>query len=178
MKYLITAFTFLLLTAMSCKKNKDNQHDQLPPATQIGANTFGCLVNGKVYIPKGYSGTGTPNPKISFDFFNGKKIFSINTNHFENTDPTAFMGISFLDTLLLPGVYNFPEKLNFNIGWSKILNNCYTPANDTTIRKWGKGLITKFDKTKNIISGTFECKFKAQNCDTVFITNGRFDFKF
>lgn len=32
----------------SCKKEKE---DILPPATQIGAGTFGCKINGKVYVP-------------------------------------------------------------------------------------------------------------------------------
>lgn len=178
MKYIITAITFLLLTAMSCKKNKDNQKDQLPPATQIGANTFGCLVNGKAYIPKGYSGTGTPNPKISFDFFNNNTFFSINSNHFENRNPTGFMDISFFDSILLPGIYQFPKKMNFSIGWPKVLGTCFTPAFDTTVKKWGTGIITRFDNTNRIISGTFNCKFITQTCDTVFVTEGRFDFKF
>ena len=53
MKYqslLIIIATFLLLGS-SCKKDKlVNEIDKLPPATQTGANTFGCLVNGKAWI--------------------------------------------------------------------------------------------------------------------------------
>jgi len=41
---LLTTFT------LSCCNNDDdnpqNPLDQLPPATQTGANTFGCLING------------------------------------------------------------------------------------------------------------------------------------
>ena len=178
MKYIITAITFLLLTAMSCKKNKDNQNDLLPPVTQTGANTFGCLVNGKVYIPKGYSGTGTPNPKISLEFFNGKLILGIVTNQLENGNSVGFVDIYFFDSVLSPGIYNYPDKMNFSIGWSKVINNCFTPAGDTTVKKWGDAVITKFDNANKIVSGNFNCKFKTQTCDTVFITNGRFDFKF
>ena len=46
---LITLFTF-----SNCKKNKPtNPVDELPPETQTGANTFGCLVNGQVFKPGG-----------------------------------------------------------------------------------------------------------------------------
>ncbi|MCW3074373.1 MAG: hypothetical protein JWP69_1442 [Flaviaesturariibacter sp.] len=61
MKYVLIAVASLMLTSVSCKKDKDN--DKLPPITQNGANTFGCLVNGKVWLPKGYSTNGAPNPK-------------------------------------------------------------------------------------------------------------------
>ena len=40
----------LLCTACGC--TKDNLPiDKLPPITQTGANTFGCLYNGKVFTP-------------------------------------------------------------------------------------------------------------------------------
>ncbi|MFM6953623.1 MAG: hypothetical protein ACKOWL_01400, partial [Sphingobacteriaceae bacterium] len=38
---------FTLNSGMLCFKKKD-----MPPATQTGANTFGCYVNGKIYIPQ------------------------------------------------------------------------------------------------------------------------------
>ena len=163
----------------ACKKGSTTTtQDQLPPATQIGANTFGCLINGKVYIPKGYNGTGTPNPKISLETFNGKLILGIVTNQLENGNPQGFVIISFFDSVLSPGIYAYSDKMNFSVGWAKVINNCFTPAGDTTVKKWGEGFITKFDNVNKIVSGTFNCKFKTQTCDTVFITDGRFDFKF
>ncbi len=48
--------TLLLITALfACKKDDDDQTpiEQLPPATQVGANTAGCLVNGVAFLPKG-----------------------------------------------------------------------------------------------------------------------------
>ena len=41
----------LLLTACACIKDNDFQ-DQLPPITQTGENTFGCVIDGEVLIPK------------------------------------------------------------------------------------------------------------------------------
>ncbi len=50
MKTLLSAFV-LLIVLFSCKKD-----DLLPAATQNGANTFGCKVNGKTWIPDGGGG--------------------------------------------------------------------------------------------------------------------------
>ena len=53
MKQLLLLATSFILISSSCKKNKsDNPINQLPPETQTGANTFGCLVDGKVFLPK------------------------------------------------------------------------------------------------------------------------------
>ena len=177
MKNTIIITTLMLLCAASCKKDKANE-DQLPPATQTGANTFGCLVNGKVWIPKGFTGTGTPNPKLSFDNYNGNTIFSINTYHYQNQVAEGFISLSLIDSNLNIGSFNYPSNMNFSIGWEQVLGSCFTPAFDTTIKKWGSARILKYDNVNNIISGNFSAKFKAPNCDTVFITEGRFDFKF
>lgn len=43
-----------LLVFVQCKKDKDKTPlEQLPPETQTGANTFGCLVNGEDFKPGG-----------------------------------------------------------------------------------------------------------------------------
>ena len=168
-----------MFVSAGCKKNKHKTElEKLPPITQTGANTFGCLINGKVYIPKGYSGTGTPNPKISMEFFNGKLIFGIVTKQIYNRNEECYLIVSFFDTALLPGKYTFPENMNFSVAWPKVLDGCFTPVADSTVKQWGTGLISKLDYRARIVSGTFQLKFKTQNCDTVFITDGRFDFKF
>lgn len=48
-------FFLLLLTTITlscCSSDDDNNNgDQLPPETQTGANTAGCLVDGQVFLP-------------------------------------------------------------------------------------------------------------------------------
>lgn len=49
--------TLLALSALcfaACKKTNTPVQDQLPPITQTGAGTFGCLINGEVYTPQGF----------------------------------------------------------------------------------------------------------------------------
>jgi len=48
----ILLFFAIVLTLCGCN-NDDNNNETLPPATQIGANTAGCLVDGEILIPKG-----------------------------------------------------------------------------------------------------------------------------
>ena len=47
---LLLAFT----SCSSCKKDVDPT-SQLPAATQTGANTFGCVINGQAWVPNGVS---------------------------------------------------------------------------------------------------------------------------
>ncbi|GAC1597234.1 MAG: hypothetical protein NVS3B19_19610 [Ginsengibacter sp.] len=171
--FLLTSFLFV-----QCKKETVTESEKLPPATQKGANTFGCLINNTAWIPKGYEGRGTPNPKISFDYYNGNQILSIETAQFEkNCNPLGYFQLSFLAPNLSTGVYSCPDNLRFSMGWPEVLNNCFIDYSETTQKRCGVATISKFG-TDRIISGTFSCKFKSPGCDTIYITQGRFDLKF
>lgn len=55
--------TVLLVTTIiltSCSNNDDIPQDQLPPITQTGANTFGCVINEEVLTPKDRKGIPQP----------------------------------------------------------------------------------------------------------------------
>ena len=172
--------TFLILFVActlfaSCKKD---QEDTLPPATQVGAGTFGCKINGKVFIPKGSSGTGAPNPHIQYDYdLNGKPYLSIIGDLYNNQTVEGETLVAYRN-ITQAGEYLTPQNFNFSVGWPQIIGNCSTVTFDTTIKKWGGGMITKLDIPNRIISGTFDFKFKTQQCDTVYVTEGRFDIKF
>lgn len=176
---------WLLLLALcslfaGCKKDNagSTQQDILPPATQTGANTFGCLVNGKVWIPKGYSGTGTPNPHTIYATgLNGIPYLSIDTRQYEKNNSVGEIFISFGNLNHL-GFYMASTDFKFSIGWNTVLANCGMTTLDSTVQSWGGGLITKVDIPKQIIAGTFAFKAKRTGCDTVYITDGRFDIKF
>ncbi len=171
--FLVTCTLFM---GSSCKKD-NSPADQLPPATQTGANTFGCLVNGKVFVPKGFDGTGTPNPHVLYDYdLNGEPFLSIEANSFESNSSGGVMLV--YRNLRGLGYYSVDSVLKFTAGWPSQIGNCGGQSLDNNTGKWGGGVITKLDITNHIISGKFDFKFKAPNCDTVYITNGRFDIKF
>jgi hypothetical protein len=50
---LIAIALISILCSNSCKKHSSDPLSQLPPATQTGAQTFGCLINGKAFTPGG-----------------------------------------------------------------------------------------------------------------------------
>lgn len=76
--YLLLTLLFIALFFLdSCKKHKhDNPVDQLPHATQTGANTLGFLLNGEVWTPKGRVGI-TSNLSVSVDQGYKNGIFNI-----------------------------------------------------------------------------------------------------
>lgn len=128
----------MLQCTAGCKKDKASEA-QLPPVTQTGANTFGCLVNGKVFVPRGYDGTGRPNPHVQYDCdLNGQPYLSIDARQFINSNNSVGAITIVYKNILSTGDYNFPTGLTFSFGWEKF-GICGTPAFDTTIQKWGGG---------------------------------------
>ena len=172
----------LLLTQCSKCKNDPAPADpasQLPPATQTGANTFGCLVNGQPLTPKG--NTGSSNFDVTYDpSFRGgdlnigayriadgrRQYFSIsaapvtNIGVYSFTRPTGVCTANYADT---PGSSN---------GCNLIYSD------QDVIYRSGHLQITKFDTRSRIVSGTFDFKLLQAGCDTLNITQGRFDAKF
>ncbi|MDP3665037.1 MAG: hypothetical protein Q8R50_00025, partial [Sediminibacterium sp.] len=67
---LFIVITTTCFTIISCKKSV-NQLSLLPPITNTGANTFGCLVNGVAMLPKSGSPTWSnpfPLPALYTEF--------------------------------------------------------------------------------------------------------------
>ena len=59
-------FLVIICLAVACSKkdNCDNPIDCLPPATQTGAGTIGCLINGQPFSPGGSQFSGPHNKQI------------------------------------------------------------------------------------------------------------------
>lgn len=59
--------TFLLLLVLattSCSNDSSKDHIfQLPSETQTRANTFGCLINGKIMVPRNSISSWPPGSK-------------------------------------------------------------------------------------------------------------------
>ena len=83
--FLKTAFLCFSLTFTHCENN--DPQDQLPPITQIGANTFGAIVDGRVFIPKdktGYYAPGGGRPR-GLSILGGNHTFVLQANNYEGT---------------------------------------------------------------------------------------------
>jgi hypothetical protein len=160
---------FLLLSTLfifvSCDKDNDKSQspiDQLPPATQTGANTFGCLINGEPFVVSNTSNQ-TAIYQGGFLQFGAKGIYMVVLDPIE-------IGINyqFMDLGQGQASAKYFEDPNPQLG-------CHYEYNDTyqgTVR------FTKIDTVNYIISGTFEFSSVTDNCENINITNGRFDLQY
>jgi hypothetical protein len=153
-KLLLLALCSMLLTNMTCKKSYIEKNE-LPPITQIGANTFGCYVNGEIFLPRG----------------NGMNIIITATksdNRFFIKISDSFNIARMIVIVLEQGV---ERCIKLSIGGECSTENCTNTNNDITN--------LKMDETNKIISGEFNAILPATaTCPEVKITEGRFDLKY
>ena len=171
-----TILLILLAFTFACSNNDDektpntNPIDQLPPATQVGANTFGCLLDGEVFKP----GTG-PNPlDCVYQFVDGGYYFSLQANRRDADNNLIGLGCSTQNLQIFEGqTYHLKERIDNN-AYGKFFFNIdftYTDAIQT-----GELTITKL--TNQIVSGTFWFDVEDQNGVVHQIREGRFDMKY
>ncbi|MDB5233680.1 MAG: hypothetical protein JWR44_673 [Hymenobacter sp.] len=164
----------LLLLTQCSKCTQDDPSPQLPAATQTGANTFGCLVNGQVYTPAGRVGLGQ-NFYVSYDqAFNGGSLV-VGTYRATASTRTALSIIA--ANIRGPGTYSFGPGAGIYGDYSD--QNRSVPCDtyyggDTRTFSRGTLTITRLD---GIIAGTFEFTLAKPGCDTLRVTQGRFDGK-
>jgi len=181
--HLLTIFSlfFITITASDCKKHTLNPVDQLPPETQTGANTFGCLINGEAFLPEGPS--LAPILQCAYQYLNTNYdrgyFFQLSASHKNNTTDVLSVGI-FTDSLII-STGNFLLENN----QKGSAYGLYTRYTGTVHVKYytskdlpGELTITKFDEINQIVSGTFWFNLITSSGDTLKITNGRFDMQF
>jgi len=169
-KYIFFLLIFLTLTTPQCIKI--TRGPQLPPITTWGANTFGCLVNGNVWLPYSYLQGGINyalwvGGAIPGSYYKNQTI-SITANN-TKTSPTSTFDIVIFN-LKDTGTYEIQNTLSDGLTYSDGTID-YAPV-DT----FGTVKILRLDTIADIVSGTFS--FRGTNTQfnkTVNITNGRFD---
>ena len=173
MKQIILILTTFL--TLSCCSSDDDKTETLPPATQTGAGTFACYVNGKTFIDKsgGYF-------NCYYQFLDGEYFFGIGGN-VNNLIPqniyiqTQKKSISESETLLL-----------FAIADGNAYGGCgfsYSPTESyqsyTNSQHTGELKITKLDFENHIVSGTFWFDIAHPTTGEIIqIRDGRFDTLF
>ena len=190
-KYIFYAALFLII-AITTQCNKTNvDPDGLPPETQTGAGTFACKINGVVWKWKDsdYQSIGSsPKTRWSFDSnANGGGLFIAGFRYLDgvNNDDLLTIGV---DSIITKKTFVLsPNLKNFNLIYTNsksLKKDCIQfgtlPFYDTTNNFYSSGnlSITKLDQNSKIISGTFYCTIYQTGCDTLKITDGRFDVKY
>ena len=170
----------MLTLGSKCQGDAPAPFGTLPPASQIGANTFGCLVNGALCQPKGT--TGTPNFSVVYDpIYNGGDL-TITVDQIEGSHRR------YLALLAAPiagtGRYSFARPSGqctaHYTEMPAMPDGCNVLYSDQDVAyRTGQLTITRLDMQARIVAGTFNLKLlKAGGCDTIRITQGRFDARF
>lgn len=170
----------LIITLIITSCSDDNTpQDQLPPITQTGANTFGCLVNGRVFVPKSAPPNYTPGgngAEGGIYVLRGTSYFSISANNYEDT----YIYIYIPENTPQEITYNF-QPSNGNTGRSSSNQpHCFAVIKGIFYLSYmNSGTITfsKVDDSQGVISGTFSLKLKNRDDenDIIEFTKGRFD---
>ncbi len=173
----------------ACRKSSE---PKLPDATQIGANTAGCLVNGQLWIASSDNcfRFGTPDREKGFFSYDiSKNTLFVSFQRCTKYDGTQWFSISIQD-FIGPGTYTCNKKsyipslpgssgrsynyINYSI--AKNIGDQYFLTSELAT---GSITITKIDTINRPIfaAGTFECKLKNlyNMYDSLTITSGRFD---
>lgn len=175
MKIKLLAFIIMLAVCFTACKKLHFDTNGLPAATQEGKNTLGFRLNGQAWTPKGVRGTA--NLSIDYDpnFNNG--IFDITAYDFSSPQAEQFtIGIrDSLNFINAPQIYTITQTSLCGISFT---NNCDYFSRLSGSFCSGNLTITKLDRLNHIISGTFSATLYKPGCDTIKITDGRFDMRF
>ena len=179
MKKLKTMKKLFLLAAialtLSCCNKDDDTTESLPPATQTGAGTFACNVNGRAFID-----TSGGYFNCFYQLVDGDYFFGIQGSDEIETLISVDIG-TYNKEIFENETYQLIENINGHAwgGGSFNPNNTSQEFSTTNLQYKGELSISKLDFTNNIVSGTFW--FDLENPytnETVEIRNGRFDTLF
>jgi len=147
----------LLASCDGCKKEDPKpltELEKLPPATQEGKNTFGCLVNGKAFLPETSIDAGAVYQSGILQIFGTRY------------DPFRQFGMVILEKYYGGSLTTTSYPLNKfpDSSCSATFQNpkCdYEPQNCTD----GKITLTKIDRVNYIISGIFDFTLAKTGCE-------------
>ena len=183
-----------ILSLVSCSSDDAiTSQQKLPPATTTGANTFGCLIDGKILLPRSgntsqinplYGGRLTRGyPDDGFDYYE-LEIIDHKSNprasfffHMHNAPANGLGTFTINESNGLTSI----DGLEHHYIHCNIFNSesnsyqryiSYQNSGTFTISR-----LTRNASSGNIISGTFNCKIRNINdpTDEIEITEGRFD---
>lgn len=173
-QYLLLIF---LATIISCSNNDDDNPptepiDQLPPATQTGAGTFGCLLDGEVFLPG-----NVPNKlDCVYQYVDGGYYFSLQGSKRDSNNNVILIGLSSKNLEINQNTtYQLKEKIDQNAYGTYFFNTDLFYTNQIHT---GELTITKLDFDNHIASGTFWFDVKDGDGVVHQIREGRFDVRF
>ena len=188
MKHFLFA-TLLALATCSCTKDSEKNDPvfQLPPETQIGANTFGVTIRGKVYVPRDPKGVNYGGAQAK-----GVKILGGGISPNEYSELVVVDGASAVGFKIVLHIQNLNsvqsyilKQSNFQDQADSILeNHAFFKIWDSQISNYAyygsvanEGVVNVTRLSNGILSGKFSGKFVRYDNpgDFIQIIDGRFD---
>jgi len=143
--------------------------EQLPPITTTGANTFGCLLNGEPWV---VCGGFLETSRLSGGYGYQSNRLRISGKRWCKSSRDNIFISAIVNSL---GAYEYEraEYGNQEIECQDVLDPySFLKGADNRLE------ILRLDKENYIMSGTFQCTLVHAKCgDTIYITEGRFDYK-
>jgi len=179
MKRLII-FLLIFSSLIACNKDDDQTIEeainQLPAATQTGAGTFGCLVNGEPFVHN----EGQIN--CFYQYVDGGYYFRISGNNFDYDYDIVSISLGTENKSIEQNhTYQVITRENGNTygGGGIRVSPTMGETINTNENYTGELTITKLDFENFIVSGEFWFNVKhPKTGDTVKIREGRFDSQF
>ncbi len=172
MRLYLSLFTASLLFFSSCQK------ERLPRKTTEGKNTFGCLIDGKSFVPQDV--IGFPTTQGLSVYYNPDSGY-LEILCYEKKKQGIRRSITFKIHGLKTGQNNLNSQNFVQLVIStdfELLSRWY----NTTDSIGGYLSINRLDTSAKIISGTFSLKVVSAPTSATYeiinITNGRFDVKY
>ncbi|MDQ3142541.1 MAG: DUF6252 family protein [Bacteroidota bacterium] len=176
---LISVLTGIIFIAssLSCSNNYNvNPSNKLPPITMEGKNTFGCKMNGEVWLPYKSLGDISTGSVLNFSYNKSNQKFHLTAIHAEKKYKEL---LQINIQLVKEGIYK-----NYVDSWRS--DDVFYSDNDGELKYYivdstaidNQIKITKFDSINHIISGEFYFTLYEINYkDTIIVSDGRFDLK-
>jgi hypothetical protein len=182
-RILVSTSIFLIsVTSTSCNKSVGTNYT-LPPITQEGKNTFGCEINGKIWIPYFQcSKIGPGDVQLSsyigqyYDFAILPLAFGLQAGNSQIDGHSLFdFRHNGSGPFLIFKTGNIFDSLQITYtkgDGTRYYNYIVKPLDTLSYFQ-----VTKIDTLNKIISGIFDFTLYAGYGDSVIIKNGRFDFQ-
>ena len=169
--YLLALVFLSIFSYAACRKNSTQADNPfgLPNATTIGANTLGCMVKGKPFVALNeftHLGASFQNDTLLIGGQpDDKNYFQTILIKIRSNPPTTSM-----------------YKVDDLQASASMLTDSTCAGIVFTIREFkavdGSVRVTKYDIGQKIIAGTFSFLIPVLGCDSLKITDGRFDIRY
>lgn len=169
---------FALILSFGCDKNDDDPKEkQLPPITTEGKNTFGCKIDGELFIADVNFSVGGPMPVVAYRQDSNR--FVIQGTQEENDQLKDVKIRSYID--FTSSTQTMSANSSSVIGYtdySLIGTTCADYYYDTS--NLGTINVIHLDTLNHIFSGTFQMVLLNNSCspNQIHITHGRFDVQY